>query len=117
MCLNIHPVDPAEALGFTLRVVCKYEPDSTILFTIQQLFIVCSPAAFLAFNYVLYGRLISYVGAEHSIVKSQKIATIFVISDVSTFMMQVRINPSNGARACSGSPRDSPFDRPAEAVL
>ena len=74
----------------------KYKPDSLGFFAIEQLFIICAPAAFLAFNYIVYGRLISYIGAEHSIVKPQKVAMIFVISDVSTFLMQVRTNPLNG---------------------
>jgi len=91
-----HTPGPGEALGFTLRYVSKYKPDSSALFTVQQLCIVCAPAAFLAFNYILYGRFISYTGVEYSMVKPQKVATLFVISDVSTFMMQVRINLPNG---------------------
>jgi len=90
------PFAPGEALGFTLRVVSRYYPTSSALFSIQRLFIVCSPAAFLAFNYILYGRLISYSGAGHSIVKPRRVATIFVTSDISTFLMQVRSNLLSG---------------------
>jgi len=86
-------------LGFTLRVVANYKPNSAPLFTIQQLLIVCSPAAFLAFNYILYGRLISHIGAEHSKVNPRRVAKIFVISDISTFLIQVRIDLPNGVRA------------------
>jgi hypothetical protein len=80
-----------ESLGFGLRYLAKYKPDSIALFAIEGLFIVCSPAAFLAFNYITYGRLISYVGAEHSIINPRKVATMFVISDVFTFLLQVSI--------------------------
>ena len=90
-------------MGFTLRYVSKFKPDSLALFATEQLFIVCAPAAFLAFNYIVYGRLISHIGAEHSILKPQKVATIFVISDVSTFLMQVRINVLNEAYGSVGA--------------
>ena len=80
----------------------------------EQLFIICAPAAFLAFNYIAYGRLILYIGAEHSVVKPQKIAKIFVISDISTFLLQVRINVLSWVGGCSRNPL---FERLAEAVL
>ena len=88
--------DQGEALGFALRYTSKDNQDSIGLFAIQGLFIMCSPAAFLAFNYIVYGRLISYIGAEHSIMNPQKVAKIFVLSDVFTFLVQVSINLFNG---------------------
>ena len=91
--------DLAESLGFTLRFTSKYAPDSVIMFAIQQLFIVCAPAAFLAFNYIVYGRLIAYIGAGHSMMKPQRVAKIFVISDVITFLIQVRIDLLNRVHA------------------
>lgn len=78
-------------MGFLLRYLAKYSPKSLGLFAIEGLFIVCAPASFLAFNYITYGRLISYIGAEHSIVNPRKVAVIFVISDVFTFLLQVCI--------------------------
>lgn len=80
-------------LGFALRYASNQSPNNVSLFAVQQLLIVCSPAAFLAFNYIVYGRLISYIGAEHSIINPRKVAKVFVISDVATFMIQVSINP------------------------
>jgi len=77
-----------EALGFLLRYLAKLSPNSLSLFAVEQLFIVCTPASFLAFNYITYGHLISYVGAEHSIVNPRKVATVFVISDIFTFLLQ-----------------------------
>ncbi|KAF9788001.1 RTA1 like protein-domain-containing protein [Thelephora terrestris] len=76
------------ALGFGLRFLLKYSPNSVAIFAIEELFIICAPATFLAFNYITYGRLISYVGAEHSIINPGKVARIFVISDVFTFLLQ-----------------------------
>jgi len=98
-CILFHP---GEAVGFTIRYISKNHPDSNILLAIQQLFIICAPAAFLAFNYIVYGRLISSVGPQHSIVKPQKVAKIFVISDIFTFLIQVRINLFNGVYAYGG---------------
>ncbi|KAF9781165.1 RTA1 like protein-domain-containing protein [Thelephora terrestris] len=76
------------SLGFVLRVLSKHSPSSIGIFAIEGLFIICSPAAFLAFNYITYGRLISYIGAEHSIINPGKVAGTFVISDVFTFLLQ-----------------------------
>ncbi|KAF9653603.1 hypothetical protein BDM02DRAFT_3182614 [Thelephora ganbajun] len=77
-----------EALGFVLRYVAEYNPNSIGLFATELLFIICAPATFLAFNYITYGRLISFVGAEHSVMDPQKLAKIFIISDVFTFLLQ-----------------------------
>jgi len=76
------------ACGFLLRSLAKYSPNSLGLLAIEETFIICAPAAFLAFNYITYGHLISYLGAEHSIVNPGKVARIFVISDICTFLMQ-----------------------------
>ena len=76
-------------LGFILRRLLESNPNSVSLLAVEQFFTVCAPAAFLAFNYITYGRLIAHVGAEHSIMNPQKVAKIFVISDISTFMIQV----------------------------
>jgi hypothetical protein len=78
-------------LGFLLRYLAKNSPNSLGLFAVEGLFIVCAPASFLAFNYITYGHLISYIGAEHSIVNPRKVATIFVTSDIFTFLLLVRV--------------------------
>jgi len=80
----------------------KYSPRSLLLFATEYFLIICAPAAFLAFNYMTYGRLISYIGAEHSIINPQKVARTFVFSDIFTFLMQVRINLLNRVYACRG---------------
>lgn len=78
-------------LGFLLRYLGKYSPNNLTLFALEELFIICFPASFLAFNYITYGHLISYIGAEHSIINPRRVATIFVISDICTFFLQVRV--------------------------
>jgi len=50
---------------------------------------VLSPAAFLAFNYIVYGRLVRFsIGLKYSMVNAAKVARFFVVSDVVTFLIQ-----------------------------
>jgi hypothetical protein len=78
------------AIGFFLRVPVRNNPDSLGLFIGMQLFLVCSPAAFLAFNYIVYGRLIqTNVGGQYSLLRPNLVAGVFVASDIITFLIQV----------------------------
>ena len=80
----------AYSAGFFLRIPVASNPNSEGLFIVMQLMTVTSPAAFLAFNYIIYGRLIrNRVGASYSMIRPQIVAKVFVISDVTTFMIQV----------------------------
>lgn len=66
--------------------------DSLMLYILTQLVIICSPAAFLAFNYILYGRLLAdNVRPEYSMMRPATVSKVFIISDVSTFFLQVRL--------------------------
>ena len=77
-------------MGFLARILVKNDPDSIFKFASMQLLLVCSPAAFLAFNYIVYGRLVvEKIGAKYSPIKPTIVARIFVISDVVTFLVQV----------------------------
>lgn len=78
-------------LGFFVRIVNASNQNSLVLYIIQQLAIVLSPAAFLAFNYILFGKFIARcVGPEHALIPAEKFGRIFVISDVVTFLVQVQ---------------------------
>jgi len=75
--------------GFFVRIAQFYAPDSLSVFIVQQLFIITTPAAFLAFNYILYGRfIVECVSREYSWIRPDRVARIFVISDVTTFLVQ-----------------------------
>lgn len=64
--------------------------DSLMVYILTQLVIICSPAAFLAFNYILYGRLLAdNVRPEYSMMRPATVSKVFIISDVSTFFLQV----------------------------
>ncbi|KAF8484081.1 RTA1 like protein-domain-containing protein [Gautieria morchelliformis] len=80
-----------EALGFLLRVFISQPKLRTSLgfYIAMDFFIVLSPALFLAFNYILYGRLIRLaVGRAHAFIRPERVATLFVLSDVFTFIVQ-----------------------------
>jgi hypothetical protein len=87
LCLPIGSL--AMAMGFFLRFVLVSNQNSTGLFIAMQVLILCSPGAFLAFNYILYGRfIVNTVGGKHSLIRPDRVARVFVISDVVTFLIQ-----------------------------
>lgn len=90
-------------LGFVLRIVLRTNQSSQGVYIAMYLFVVLSPACFLAFNYIVYGRLLTAIsginrqesGKASKTVKSpysplppRLYTTIFVISDVVTFLIQ-----------------------------
>lgn len=57
----------------------------------MQLLLVCSPGAFLAFNYIVYGRFIRHrIGDRFSAIKPRLVARLFILSDILCFLVQVR---------------------------
>ncbi|KAI6129418.1 RTA1 like protein-domain-containing protein [Pisolithus croceorrhizus] len=88
LCLPIGSI--AMAIGFFIRIALPKNPNSLIIFILQSLLILLSPAAFLAFNYVLYGRFVSNcVSPSYSWVPPRKVAKWFVSSDLTTFLIQM----------------------------
>ncbi|KIJ70507.1 hypothetical protein HYDPIDRAFT_105253 [Hydnomerulius pinastri MD-312] len=87
LCLVIG--EYAYAIGFALRFGLHYAPDSRNLYIVEDFFVVLSPCAFIAADYILLGRLARYLDCtKHLIVPSRRITVIFVISDITTFMIQ-----------------------------
>lgn len=79
-------------LGFFVRIAMDSNQNSITVYIVQQLLIVLSPALFLAFNYIAYGRLIlQCVGREYSLIRPEIVTRVFVISDVLTFLIQASI--------------------------
>ncbi|KAF9247099.1 RTA1-like protein [Melanogaster broomeanus] len=77
------------ALGFGLRFALHYFPDLKLLYIVEDFFVVLSPCAFIAADYVLLGRLARYLDCtSYLIVPAKRITVIFVISDISTFLIQ-----------------------------
>ena len=76
-------------MGFVTRIILDSNPNSTGLFAIEQLFIIITPAAYLAFNYILYGRfIVTCVDPKYSLIRPNRVALLFVCSDVITFLVQ-----------------------------
>lgn len=87
-----------EALGFWLRIALRTNQSSQPIYIVMYLFIVLSPAAFLAFNYILFGRFIAALEghkpsqvekkSKYSFIPPKKVKAIFVTSDIITFLIQ-----------------------------
>lgn len=80
------------AAGFFLRYLAAVKVESSPIFIFSQIFVIVSPASFLAFNYILYGRLLRPFTSgrgRYTLIKPEKVALIFISSDVVTFIVQV----------------------------
>lgn len=87
LCLPIGAI--GSGIGFFFRRQMPSHPDSKGILIAQQVFVVCMPALFLAFNYIVYGRLLLYtLGRRHTLLRPTIIATVFVSSDILTFLVQ-----------------------------
>ncbi|KAG0056747.1 hypothetical protein BGZ83_003716 [Gryganskiella cystojenkinii] len=100
----------ASSLGFFLRIALNPENLSIGLFVFQNILVICSPSAFLAFNYMLYGRLISAIDPEfdnykskdkmeksrYSFIPPRIVGRVFVWSDITTFLIQVAAGSIQG---------------------
>ncbi|OCH86232.1 RTA1-like protein [Obba rivulosa] len=75
--------------GFAVRFALHSNPDSKGIYSIQQVLIVLSPCAFIATEYMVLGRLASYLDCgRYLFISPRKIARVFVISDIVTFIIQ-----------------------------
>ncbi|KAF9514116.1 hypothetical protein BS47DRAFT_1343436 [Hydnum rufescens UP504] len=75
--------------GLAMRFVLAKKPDTSGIYIVEYLFVVLSPCAFIAGNYVLLGRLATYLGTgHHLLVRPSRITRIFVTSDITTFLIQ-----------------------------
>ncbi|KAF9121744.1 hypothetical protein BGX30_002400 [Mortierella sp. GBA39] len=101
LCLPLGAI--ASAVGFFVRVGLDRQNVSIMLYVVQSMFIVASPSAFLAFNYMLYGRFIAAIDPQfgsdkaqpkmeksrYSFIPPRIVGRVFIWSDVTTFMIQI----------------------------
>ncbi|EJD05847.1 RTA1-like protein [Fomitiporia mediterranea MF3/22] len=78
---------------FVIGLGCRFglhsNPQSKGIYIAEDLFILLSPCAFIAADYVLLGRLARRLDKSNYLwVSPQKVTTVFVLSDVSTFLIQ-----------------------------
>ncbi|KAI0268259.1 RTA1 like protein-domain-containing protein [Gloeopeniophorella convolvens] len=87
MCMTIG------AYTFALGIGCRFglhvQPESQGIYIVEYLFIILSPCAFIAANYVLLGRLARFLNSgNHLLVSPNRITITFLISDIITFLIQ-----------------------------
>lgn len=100
-------------LGFILRLVCRSNQQSIPLYAVSNLFIILSPTAFIAFIYMMYGRLIACLDPTLStkpeckgksmlspVLPPRLAGRLFITSDIITFVIQA----SGGGLQASGNP-------------
>ncbi|KAA1466423.1 RTA1-domain-containing protein [Dentipellis sp. KUC8613] len=78
------------SFGFIFRWPLHKYPDSIAWYIMQDLFIVLSPCAFIAADYMILGRLVRHLACEQHLrlVPPHRITRFFVISDIVTFLIQ-----------------------------
>jgi len=97
------------ALGLALRFGLHKNPQSKGIYIPEYLFIVLSPCAFIAAEYVLLGRLAKHLrGDQYLLISSRRITIVFVSSDITTFLIQaiggsMSISANDVTKALAGS--------------
>ncbi|KAL2816985.1 RTA1 like protein-domain-containing protein [Aspergillus granulosus] len=78
-----------QIVGYLMRCLSNGNTDSTALYALQTVLILLAPALYAASIYMVLGRLIVFLSAEHhSIVRVNWMTKIFVAGDVISFVMQ-----------------------------
>jgi len=77
------------SIGLGMRFGLHTNPDAKGTYIVEYLFIVLSPCAFIAADYVLLGRLAIFLGTpEHLVISPRRVTPMFVCSDLVTFLIQ-----------------------------
>lgn len=78
-----------EVIGYCGRIWSHVELSSIMAYSMQQLFILLAPALMAASIYMMLGRMIRVLGAEHhSLIPLRFLTKIFVMGDVLSFIAQ-----------------------------
>ncbi|KKA28935.1 hypothetical protein TD95_004434 [Thielaviopsis punctulata] len=89
-----------ETVGYFGRVLAHYDTNSIPKYVVQQLLILLAPALFAASIYMILGRLIRTIRADHlSLVPLKYLTKIFVAGDCISFLLQM----AGGGIQSSGS--------------
>lgn len=90
--LTIHP-DKTDSVSSSLRGAFLRQNIEFRLTSRRSLLIVLAPALLAAAMYLLFGRIIIYVGEKHSIIRANRVGWIFIGFDILSFVIQVRTAP------------------------
>ncbi|KAK3059251.1 hypothetical protein LTR09_000817 [Extremus antarcticus] len=78
-----------ETIGYAGRIWSHFDKELIGGFIMQAILILVAPALFAAFIYMILGRLIRTVRAEHlSLIPAKWVTRVFVISDIVSFSLQ-----------------------------
>ncbi|QRW05105.1 RTA1-like protein [Ceratobasidium sp. AG-Ba] len=77
-----------EFAGYIFRYYAIKLPTQQWPIIISQVFIIIAPAFLAANEYMIFGRVMGYVGSEHGIIRPTIITKFFVILDVVTILAQ-----------------------------
>jgi len=77
------------ALGIGSRFGLARQPEGKSIYIVEYLFVVLSPCAFIAADYILLGRLARSLDAgKHLVIPPTRIMITFLVSDITTFLIQ-----------------------------
>ncbi|TFK43477.1 RTA1-like protein [Crucibulum laeve] len=97
------------SFGLATRFGLHLHPQSKGLYIVEYLFVVLSPCAFIAADYVLLGRLARHLKADqHLLISPRRITIVFITSDITTFLIQaiggaMSVSANAPDRALAGS--------------
>lgn len=78
-----------QIIGYICRIIAHNDKESIPVYSIQAILILLAPPLYAASIYMVLGRLITFLGAEHlSVVSVRWMTKIFVVGDVIAFLCQ-----------------------------
>ncbi|KAL4966985.1 RTA1 domain-containing protein [Aspergillus stella-maris] len=78
------------AYSYIFRLISARKPNSLVAYVCQSKFIILPPSLYAATIYMTYGRIVTYIDKPHlTIIRPQKVTKVFVIGDVSAFLLQL----------------------------
>ncbi|KZT21572.1 hypothetical protein NEOLEDRAFT_1181582 [Neolentinus lepideus HHB14362 ss-1] len=107
------------AIGYFLRLVQTFNDslaNSLGIYIIQDFFILCSPAAFFAFNYKLYGQIVGGGGGltasrdEHTAKLGNTITLIGLVAQAISYVFFLCVAFNAHYRVVRASPRSSRYE-------
>ncbi|CCO27565.1 hypothetical protein BN14_01548 [Rhizoctonia solani AG-1 IB] len=77
------------SVGLALRFGLTKDPHSRGIYIAEYLFVVLSPCAFLAADYIILGRLVAHLNAgQYLFIRPGRVMKIFLASDLFSFAVQ-----------------------------
>ncbi|KAG8704770.1 hypothetical protein FRC08_002044 [Ceratobasidium sp. 394] len=78
-----------ETIGYVFRYLAIKKPTQQWPLISSEIFIIVAPGFFMASEYMIFGRIMAYVGSEHSLIRPIVITKVFVGASLLTIFTQV----------------------------